>query len=40
MFLLINTIKSDMKTARKIVKNLSNENIFLLEVSSLWQDEW
>ncbi len=37
--LLFITIRSDMKTAQKIVNNLINENIFPLKVSSLRQDE-
>ncbi len=37
-FLLYLTIKSDMKTAQKIVNNWINENKYPLKVSSLRQD--
>ncbi len=38
IFFLFITIKSDMKSAQKIVNNLVNEDIFPLKVSSLRQD--
>ncbi len=37
-FLSFTAIKSDMKTAQKIVIMLINENIFQLKVSRLRQD--
>ncbi len=37
IFLLFITIKSDIKSAQKIVNNLINENIFPFKVSPLRQ---
>ncbi len=39
-FVLYITIKSDMKTAQKVVNNLMNENIFPLKVISIRQGGW
>ncbi len=39
-YICLLAIKSDMKTAQKIVSNLMNENILPLKVSTLRQDGW
>ncbi len=38
--LLLKTIKSDMKTAQKIIKNVCNKTFFTLKVNLLKQYRW